>query len=237
MSGLRIGLLGAGVVAVAMISIGVLGALPGGGADASDADPQPPHAAQPQGAFNDSSFGCTLFGTVFNTVGLSLQEYACRYAGAEWECGTVGNVLTCTAGDMTSQCTRDTGTTASCSDSGGATHVCTATVTQRFYEGVMTCLNSSGGSGLDFEDCSVGTNSIMTCMTESGAFVCPITTLDCDLTGGAELLVWGDVDCNLALAARDLQALLRNILGQNPLSQTEPCPDVGVDVGVSPPTD
>lgn len=37
----------------------------------------------------------------------------------------------------------------------------------------------------------------------------------------------GDVDCNGTLAARDNQDLLRFILAQPALSQTEPCPDLG----------
>jgi hypothetical protein len=39
--------------------------------------------------------------------------------------------------------------------------------------------------------------------------------------------VWGDSDCNGSVAARDNQAVLRNVLGQPALSQTEPCPDLG----------
>jgi predicted outer membrane repeat protein len=39
--------------------------------------------------------------------------------------------------------------------------------------------------------------------------------------------VWGDSDCSGQIAARDNQALLRHVLGQAALSQTEPCPDLG----------
>lgn len=44
--------------------------------------------------------------------------------------------------------------------------------------------------------------------------------------------IWGDVDCNGTVAARDTQGVLRNILSQNALSQTEPCPDIGTTVTV-----
>jgi hypothetical protein len=42
-------------------------------------------------------------------------------------------------------------------------------------------------------------------------------------------LVWGDSDCSGAISARDNQALLRMVLGQPALSQTEPCPDLGAN--------
>jgi hypothetical protein len=44
--------------------------------------------------------------------------------------------------------------------------------------------------------------------------------------------IWGDVDCGGDIAPRDGQAILKNVLGQNPLSQTEPCPNVGSQVTV-----
>jgi Tol biopolymer transport system component len=46
-------------------------------------------------------------------------------------------------------------------------------------------------------------------------------------TTGGPTSLWGDSDCNGAIGSRDGQALLRNVLSQNALSQTEPCPDVG----------
>jgi V8-like Glu-specific endopeptidase len=45
--------------------------------------------------------------------------------------------------------------------------------------------------------------------------------------------LWGDADCNGSLSARDNQAILRTVLGQAPLIQTEPCDDVGALVSVS----
>lgn len=42
--------------------------------------------------------------------------------------------------------------------------------------------------------------------------------------------LWGDSDCSGAISARDNQALLRHVLSQPPLSQTEPCPDLGDSV-------
>ena len=42
--------------------------------------------------------------------------------------------------------------------------------------------------------------------------------------------VWGDGDCNTAIAPRDSQAGLKVFLSQTPLSQTEPCPDMGSNI-------
>jgi uncharacterized repeat protein (TIGR01451 family) len=44
--------------------------------------------------------------------------------------------------------------------------------------------------------------------------------------------IWGDVDCSGDIAPRDAQAILKNVLVQNPLSQTQPCPAVGAQVMV-----
>jgi titin len=44
--------------------------------------------------------------------------------------------------------------------------------------------------------------------------------------------IWGDVDCGGDIAPRDAQAILKNVLVQNPLSQTQPCPAVGSRVTV-----
>ena len=47
---------------------------------------------------------------------------------------------------------------------------------------------------------------------------------------------WGDVDCKgdapNEVATRDSQAILRNVLEQNPLSQADGCPDLGQTVTV-----
>jgi hypothetical protein len=45
-------------------------------------------------------------------------------------------------------------------------------------------------------------------------------------------LIWGDADCDGEISSRDNQALLRDILEQTALSQTEPCPDIGEEVTV-----
>ena len=44
--------------------------------------------------------------------------------------------------------------------------------------------------------------------------------------------IWGDVDCGGDIAPRDAQAILKNVLVQNALSQTQPCPAVGGTVQV-----
>jgi hypothetical protein len=45
-------------------------------------------------------------------------------------------------------------------------------------------------------------------------------------------VAWGDADCNGSLATRDGQAILRVVLGQNTLSQTQPCNPIGAAVVV-----
>ena len=49
--------------------------------------------------------------------------------------------------------------------------------------------------------------------------------------GGSSRL-WGDLDCKDGVTTRDSQALLRKVLDQNPLSQNDPCPDIGQTVSV-----
>ena len=44
--------------------------------------------------------------------------------------------------------------------------------------------------------------------------------------------IWGDVDCDGTLGTRDSQALLRKVLQQPTLSQTQPCPLIGTPVTV-----
>jgi hypothetical protein len=60
----------------------------------------------------------------------------------------------------------------------------------------------------------------------------PSSTSEPSATPTVTERLWGDLDCNGTVAARDNQALLRFILGQPPLGQTEPCPDIGSDVTV-----
>ncbi len=43
---------------------------------------------------------------------------------------------------------------------------------------------------------------------------------------------WGDWDCDSTVGTRDSQALLRKVLQQNALSQTQPCPLIGATVTV-----
>jgi len=49
-------------------------------------------------------------------------------------------------------------------------------------------------------------------------------------------VIWGDVDCKgdapNEVATRDSQAILRHVLEQNPLSQDDPCPEIGQIVSV-----
>jgi hypothetical protein len=44
--------------------------------------------------------------------------------------------------------------------------------------------------------------------------------------------IWGDGDCSGDIGPRDAQAVLKNVLVQDPLSQTQPCPAVGSTVQV-----
>lgn len=51
--------------------------------------------------------------------------------------------------------------------------------------------------------------------------------VDLPVAAGGAPATAGDTDCNGEITSRDSQALLRHVLGQTPLSQTEPCNDVG----------
>jgi hypothetical protein len=44
--------------------------------------------------------------------------------------------------------------------------------------------------------------------------------------------IWGDGDCSGDIGPRDAQAVLKNVLVQTPLSQTQPCPAIGAQVTV-----
>jgi WD40-like Beta Propeller Repeat len=48
----------------------------------------------------------------------------------------------------------------------------------------------------------------------------------------APTLIWGDGDCSGDIGPRDAQAVLKNVLVQTPLSQTQPCPAIGAQVTV-----
>jgi hypothetical protein len=50
--------------------------------------------------------------------------------------------------------------------------------------------------------------------------------------GGECRRFWGDGDCSGDIGPRDAQAVLKNVLVQDPLSQTQPCPAVGAQVTV-----
>jgi Tol biopolymer transport system component len=61
------------------------------------------------------------------------------------------------------------------------------------------------------------------------------TPVPTDTPPAGENRLWGDNDCNGSISSRDNQALLRNVLSQTALSQTEPCPDIGSSVGITVP--
>jgi hypothetical protein len=52
-----------------------------------------------------------------------------------------------------------------------------------------------------------------------------------DITAGTSR-IWGDVDCGGDIGPRDAQAILKIVLQQTALSQTQPCPAVGAQVTV-----
>jgi hypothetical protein len=60
----------------------------------------------------------------------------------------------------------------------------------------------------------------------------PIQTLVEHFCAGATSRTWGDGDCSGDIGPRDAQAVLKNVLVQDPLSQTQPCPAVGAQVTV-----
>ena len=49
-------------------------------------------------------------------------------------------------------------------------------------------------------------------------------------SASANLVIWGDVDCDGSVAPRDGQAILNHFLDNTELSQTQPCPAVGSTV-------
>jgi hypothetical protein len=51
-------------------------------------------------------------------------------------------------------------------------------------------------------------------------------------SASANLVIWGDPDCNGSVAPRDGQAILNHFLGKAELSQTPPCPAVGATVTI-----
>ncbi|MEO8458036.1 MAG: hypothetical protein ABI559_09505 [Chloroflexota bacterium] len=52
------------------------------------------------------------------------------------------------------------------------------------------------------------------------------------VASSGQSIIWGDVDCNGSVGPRDGQAILKSVLEQPALSQTEPCPDAGATVTV-----
>lgn len=84
----------------------------------------------------------------------------------------------------------------------------------------------------DADECSALTITVTSWVGPDSSEPTPTVTNGeiCITSGETEL--WGDVDCNGTVAARDTQAVLRNILGQAALSQTEPCPDIEANANV-----
>jgi hypothetical protein len=66
--------------------------------------------------------------------------------------------------------------------------------------------------------------------TTAPATTAPGTTAP-GTTPATQTVLWGDWDCDGEISTRDNQALLRNVLQQAALSQTEPCPDLGTQAG------
>ncbi len=60
----------------------------------------------------------------------------------------------------------------------------------------------------------------------------PLAAIAGEAAGPAQDFKWGDADCNGDILTRDGQAILRDVLQQDPLSQMPPCFPVGSDVQV-----
>jgi hypothetical protein len=86
---------------------------------------------------------------------------------------------------------------------------------------------------------AVGTHSLLTTTVTSflgpnGETPTPATpdgAIDITINTGTSR-IWGDVDCGGDIGPRDAQAILKNVLQQTALSQTQPCPAVGAQVTV-----
>jgi hypothetical protein len=183
----------------------------------------------PLGLDQDTYFGCVNAGLGAMLLGALSGDYTCNYAGTGWGCDVDGFVVTCTSGLVTSTCTATDVDTAECTDNQGGSHSCSED------DGKLSCTTTSG-SGLHFLDCEFGpADAIYACLAGPDQFVCPVTLnhYDCLLL---PIMAegWADADCDGQLKARDTQALLREVLAQAPLSQTEPCPDIGDGVAVLP---
>lgn len=184
--------------------VGVITATGGGGLTGST------------GTDPDTLLGCTNPGVGMLMLDAETFNYGCNYDGSGFFCEVTDPSLTCTSGLVSATCTV-TGDTADCQDNEGGAQTCTGTTF------LVAC---SGPSELDVSGCSFGAESYV-CEMANDSFVC-LETLghyDC-FTVPVMVSPWMDVDCNGSVTARDNQALLRNVLGQVPLSQTEPCPNV-----------
>jgi hypothetical protein len=97
--------------------------------------------------------------------------------------------------------------------------------------------NLGSGASLPVYDLSLGEHTITMTARDSDdntvTDTVQVTIFDGPIVEGGQQVLWGDLDCDGGLTTRDNQALLRRILQQNPLSQTEPCPALGAVVDVS----
>lgn len=218
-----------------VLAIGVFVAL-NHGDDAAQASPSgQPAAAAPQGFSSGEDFQCVAFGI---TRILSSQAVPSSYKCDSEQSETV----TCLSDELTRvacspdasniyTCTLVTGSfdEATCTSTGGGSHACSA------GEYGVTCLDTGGGDGKDYIECYQTEGlSTLECGTDQGPVVCVIPVTDsvvlhivCRTLYRSQQALWADADCDGEISSRDNQAILRNVLGGNPLSQTEPCPNVG----------
>jgi hypothetical protein len=105
----------------------------------------------------------------------------------------------------------------------------------------VTC-STFPGTGKDYIECTQDGNfGPFTCGTQDGPLVCLVTpdedlTIICQNISTTPLYLWADADCDDDISPRDAQAILRDVLEGTPISQTEPCPNVGNPVSVQPDT-
>jgi hypothetical protein len=225
-----------GIAVVAALAIGTFVALDRTD-DTAQAAPQTSELrAVPQGVL-DLQFQCMGYGiTALMNAGF-VGSYTCHSSAGSLACFSDDpGEVSCVNDENDSTCTitpGTEGTEAECTDSDGGSHFCSLQV-------VLNCENTGGAAGMDYIDCyNDGPIGPLTCGTESGPLVCLVTpdqflTFVCSVVSSFPSVLWGDLDCDGETSARDNQALLRRVLGNAPLSQMEPCANVGDPISLQP---
>jgi hypothetical protein len=104
----------------------------------------------------------------------------------------------------------------------------------------VSCTTVPGGAAKNFISCAQdGEFGPFLCGTRDGPLICLYTPADfvtfvCSVPTSFPEFIWADVDCNGTVNVRDQQSILRIVLGNAPLSQTDPCPNINDPVSLEP---